>query len=88
VPPAAAAPLAAVYLLERSADGPTIEAVDAVDPAVLLGSTFNLSVRSPERLVRHLDLCARIATQVPMFRMRIAPGADATGLAEQVLACR
>ena len=88
VPPAAAAPLAAVYLLERAIDGPTLESVETVNPAALLGSTFNLSVRSPERLLRHLELCARIATGVPLFRIRVTPGVDTVMLAEQVLACR
>jgi hypothetical protein len=88
VAPAEPAPLGAVYLLERSADGPTVEAQPAVDPTVLLGSTFNLSVRSPQRRLRHLERCARIAAQVPIFRLRVTSGVDAVALAQEVLACR
>jgi hypothetical protein len=88
VQPAAPAPLAAVFVLERAASGTAIELLEAVGPAVLIGATFNLSVRSPERLVRHLDFCARIATQVPVFRMRVTPDLDAVALADEVLKCR
>ncbi len=88
VPPAAAAPLDCVCLLERAgSDGPTMELLEAVDPVLLLGSTFNLSVRSPERLLRHLEFCSRIAAHVRVFRMRIKPGVDAVALADQVLQC-
>ena len=88
VPPGAPAPLGGVYLLERAPKGRTIEAVEAVEPARLLGSTFAVSMRSPERLLRHLDLCSRIAALVPVFRVRITPDIDAAALAERVLACR
>jgi hypothetical protein len=88
VAPAGAAPLDSVCLLERSAEGgPTMELLEAVDPVLLLGSTFNLSVRSPERLLRHLEFCARIAAHARVFRMRITLGIDAVALAEQVLEC-
>lgn len=87
VAPAEPAPLHAVCLLERAPDGPAVEPVEAVDPAILLGSTFNLSVRSPERLLRHLDFCARIATDVAVVRLRITPGIDAVTLAGEVLRC-
>lgn len=87
VSPAAPAPLCAVCLLERAAAGPVIESIEAVDPTILLGSTFNLSVQSPARLLRHLDFCARVATQVPVLRLRITPDVDAAALAERVLAC-
>jgi hypothetical protein len=87
VTPAEPAPLHAVCLLERAADGPAFEPVETVDPVILLGSTFNVSARSPERLLRHLDFCARIATDVRVFRIRISPGVDAAALADQALAC-
>ncbi|MGA2756750.1 MAG: hypothetical protein ABSF58_05305 [Solirubrobacteraceae bacterium] len=88
VPPAGAAPLDCVCLLERSAaDGPAMELLEAVDPVLLLGSTFNLSVRSPDRLLRHLEFCARIAAQVRVFRLLVRPGVDAVALADEVLQC-
>ncbi len=88
VQPAAPQPLGAVYLLERTHGGPTIEAVEPVDPPLLLRSTFTVSMRSPERLLRHLDLCAKIAERVAVFRVRITPDVDAGTLAERILACR
>jgi hypothetical protein len=88
VKPAAPKPLGAVFLLQRAPYGSTIEAIEAVDPVLLLGSTFTLSMRSPERLLRHLDLCAQIAARVPVFLVRITPDIDAAALADRVLACR
>jgi hypothetical protein len=60
-PLAEAAPLGAVFVLERGADAgePRFEPID--DPRLLLGSTFNLLLRDPGRLVRLLDLCALIS---------------------------
>jgi hypothetical protein len=87
VRPAGAAPLGAVYLLEQALDGPPVESTDSVDPALLLGSTFNLSVRSPDRLLRHLNLCARIAAGVRVFRIRVTPDVDAATLAGRVMTC-
>lgn len=79
--PSRARPLGAIYLLERSADGPEIESIPRPAPSSLLGATFNLSVRTPERLYRHLELCARLAEQIPVFRVRILPGRGAADLA-------
>ena len=64
-----------------------MELLKAVDPGVLLGSTFNLSVRSPDRLLRHLEFCARIAAQVRVFRLLVRPGVDVVTLANEVLQC-
>jgi hypothetical protein len=76
-----ACPLGAVYLLERAPSGEPIEPILAPDPVSLLGATFNLSVQTGPRLVRQLDICARIATEVPIFRVRIVPGVGAAELA-------
>ena len=59
-----------------------MERIDAVDPFALLGSTFNLSVRTPERLIRHLDLAASLAATGRIYRLRVQPGIDATQLAD------
>lgn len=72
----------ALFLLERSPHGPPVELIEAVDPFALLASTFNLSVRSAERLTRHLDLAAALARTGRIYRLRIQPGIDATRLAE------
>jgi hypothetical protein len=71
-----------LFLLERSPHGPPVERIEAVDPFALLASTFNLSVRSAERLTRHLDLAAALARSGRIYRVRIQPGLDATRLAE------
>ncbi len=88
VSPAPAAPIEAIYLLEHSTATPAIEALHAVDPKQLLAATFNLSVRTPDRLLRHLDFCAELARLVPVFRLRIGPGVDSSSLAQEVLRCR
>lgn len=77
----AAVPLGALLLLERSADGPPAEQLAAVDPFELIASTFNLSVRTPDRLRRQLDVVSAIADLRLAHRLRVQPGVDATALA-------
>jgi hypothetical protein len=81
---ASPAPFGELFLLERSTHGPPVERIEAVDPFVLLASTFNLSVRTPERLKRHLDLTVALAATERIYRLRIQPDIDATQLAEIV----
>ncbi len=81
---AEAAPLAYVFMLERSERGPTIEPIHAVDPFELIGSTFNVSVRTAERLARQLDFVSAIASRGLAHRLRIRPGVDASSLAKLV----
>jgi len=78
------APFGDLFLLERSADGLPIERFEVVDPFVLLASTFNLSVKTPERLARHLDLATVLASTECIYRLRVQPGMDATQLAQVV----
>ncbi len=78
------APLGGLFLLERSAAQPALERVEAVSPFALLASTFNLSVRTPERLRRQLDVVATIAGAGLVYRLRVQPGVDATALAVRV----
>lgn len=82
MPRSAAAPLAlaAVFILRRVPEG-SVDLVDTVDPAPLLASTFHIGLRSPARLIRHLSLCARIATEVPMQVLLIPPSASAADAA-------
>jgi hypothetical protein len=77
-------PFGHLFLLERSALEPAIELLAPVDPFALLATTFNLSVRTPERLVRHLDLAAALAATGRIYRLRIGPVVDATRLAELI----
>lgn len=76
-----AAPLGGVFLLERSAQEPAAEQLGAVDPFELIASTFNLSVRTPARLRRQLDVVSAIASSGLTHRLRVQPGVDATELA-------
>jgi hypothetical protein len=76
-----AVPLGGVFLLERSAREPAVEQLGAVDPFELIASTFNLSVRTPARLRRQLDVVSAIASNGLTHRLRVQPGVDATGLA-------
>ena len=55
------APLAALFLLAHSDQQPAVEQLAAVDPFELIASTFNLSVRTPARLQRQLDVVSTIA---------------------------
>jgi hypothetical protein len=78
-----AAPLApdavaldALYLLDRATPGPAIERLRPVDPKLLLGATFNLVIRTPERLSRQLDVCQAIAATVDVTR--VATGSNST----------
>jgi hypothetical protein len=77
----APAPLGGVFLLERSAEEPAVERLGAVDPFELIASTFNLSVRTPERLRRQLDVVSAIASGRLAYRLRVQPGVDASRLA-------
>ncbi len=79
-----AAPFGGLFLLERATQGPPIERTEAVDPFTLLASTFNLSVRTPERLVRHIDLAAALAATERIYRLRVQPDMNATQLADAV----
>jgi hypothetical protein len=83
-PTSAAAPLGALFLLERAEAGAVIEPLAQVDPFELLAATFNLSVRTPARLTRQLDLVAALAEGGRVHRLRIRPGDDATGSAAAV----
>jgi hypothetical protein len=84
--PASAQQLGAMYLLERAPAGEPIEPVPSPSPISLLGATFNLSVQTHARVTRHLDLCARVAASVPIFKVRIVPGRGAAKLAQALSA--
>ena len=83
-------PLAALYVLQRGeapgagANGVSIEPIDPPDPRLLLSASFNFVVRSPERLRNQLEVCSRLASEVPLFRLRSGPGFSAADVAEAV----
>jgi hypothetical protein len=73
-------PLAALYYLERGdAEQTTFEQLWPPDPRLLLGSTFNYMVVTPERLTNQLEVCTRLAHGTPLFRLSV--GAE-TGAAD------
>jgi hypothetical protein len=76
-----ALPLRAVFLLERSAEEPAVEPLPSVSPFELIASTFNLSVRSPERLQRQLDVVSAVASLGLAHRLRVQPNVNASTLA-------
>ncbi|HEY2767347.1 MAG TPA: hypothetical protein VGI76_03775 [Solirubrobacteraceae bacterium] len=80
----APAPLGGLFLLERATAGPALEPLAAVSPFELLASTFNLSVRTPERLQRQLDVVTAIAAGDFVHRLRVQPDVDATALAKLI----
>lgn len=78
--PSGPLPLRAVCMLELGEEPGTLEAAEGkADPWELLGSTFNDIVRDPTRLQGQLDLCSRIAEDVPCLRVQVGPqpGANA-----------
>jgi hypothetical protein len=81
---AEAAPLAHVFLLERSERDPIIEPLQAVNPFELIGATFNVSVRTPERLARQLDVVSAIASRGFAHRLRVRTGLTASSLAKRL----
>jgi hypothetical protein len=80
-PAAEAVPLRAVYFLHRSLEGhgPLFAPVDDARP--LLASSFLGYLTSSERLLVHLDICARIAAGVPTVDVAIPPGVSAQDVA-------
>jgi hypothetical protein len=66
-------PVTDVFFLERAPEqtGPLIETIHHIDPRLLLAAGYNYVIRTPERLVRHLDVCARLATTASLNRIAI-----------------
>jgi hypothetical protein len=76
--------LANVYFLQRtpSSGGPIVVEVD--EPRRLLGAPFVPHLRSPERLLRHLDVCAAIAGHARNFAVEVPVGCHADEVAAVV----
>ena len=81
-----AVPLGALFFLDRPARGEIrrlcFEPVE--DARLLLASTFNFVLDTPQRMRGLLDVCS-LAAQRPVERIEIPPSLDAAGLAEAVL---
>jgi hypothetical protein len=78
------APLRAVYFLRRVPEGNAIVIAREEDARPLLASSFLSYLRSPDRLLVHLDVCARIAGSVPMLDLAIPARMDAQAVAHAV----
>jgi hypothetical protein len=77
--------VASAYFVERRATGPTSIA-PCVDRAsrLLLASSYNFVLQEPDRLVRQLDVCARLAREVRLFQLTIGPGTSPFDVAQLV----
>jgi hypothetical protein len=84
--PGDAVPIAGLYFLERREAGQpdAIEQCDPVDPRLLLASSYNFVLRDRDRLTRQLDICARLAHRIPMFRLPVVPDVGPLEVAERV----
>jgi hypothetical protein len=84
---ALAGPLHAIYLLRRrtGGGGVRLKRLTPPGPAQLLGAGFGSAIRTPDRLVRRLDLCAHLARCIPVFELGAPAQAPPHVLAEIVL---
>jgi hypothetical protein len=83
---APARPLHAIYLLRpRRAREIHLKRLSPPKPAQLLGAAFGSAIRTPERLVRRLDLCAHLARHVPMFELEAPAQAPPDAIVEALL---
>src|SRR5204862_4828160 len=77
--------LAAVCFLRLTgSDPPSARRLEVPAPTMLLGSTFNFYVRTPERLARQLDVCARAAATATFFEVTRAASSSAAEVAEAI----
>jgi hypothetical protein len=76
-------PLGGLFFLARGGEqpGPALRPLARADFRLLLASTFNETIQSPERLRRQFELCAELAERVPMWRVAVQPGVSAAALA-------
>jgi hypothetical protein len=72
---AAALPLGTVCILKRSTgrqSGVRVTRLSPPGPDMLLGAGFGTTIRTPARLIRRLDLCARLARSTPVVMVEAA----------------
>jgi len=84
---AQARPLHAIYLLRRTAGGggARLTRLSRPSPAQLLGAGFGSVVRTRDRLVRRLDLCAHLAERTPVFELTAPVQTPPHAVADAVL---
>jgi hypothetical protein len=80
--------LAALYLLvvDSRVRRPALERITAPDPATVLGTTFNLALQTPARLLAQLDAAAAMAARVRIVRVELPPVCDHAEVAARILA--
>lgn len=83
-PAPGAVPLRAVYFLHRISQGDELVIAHEEDARPLLASGFLSYLTSPERLLVHLDVSARVAEAAPMLTVAIPPGVSAQDVARAV----
>jgi hypothetical protein len=78
-----AAPLRVVYFLHRGSGRDSAARIDPVspgDPRLLLASTYNFVIRTPERLRAQLDVCAELAQSAACFQVHVPAGVGAAAV--------
>jgi hypothetical protein len=78
--------LAAVYFIDRPDTGTSVSFERLDSSERILGATFNLSIREPDRLRRHLEVCAAIAKLCGQYRISVPGSVPAAELAAAVAA--
>jgi hypothetical protein len=73
-----------VYFIDRPDAGTRVSFERLASSERILGATFNLWIREPARLGRHLDVCAAIAGRCGQYRVRVPGSVDAAELAAAV----
>lgn len=77
--------LAVIYFLQRAPSSSDATITEVEEPRRLLGAPFIPHLRSPARLVRHLDVCAQLALTARTFVVDVPPGFHADDVAELTL---
>ena len=82
-----ALPLSTLFVLNRFVEPRElrVERLSPVDPRILLAATFNVSVRTPDRLARQLDVCSRLERSVAVYRVSCGGEVSADLVAEAIL---
>lgn len=65
---------------------PLIESLPTVDPTLLLGASYNFVIRTPDRLTRQLDVCARLARTASFHRVWLDDGTGPVEAADAIAA--
>lgn len=80
-------PLGLVYFLRRGgAEGSLAIVDDGRSTQRLLAAGFLAYLRSPERLLNHLDACARVSEVAPTYTVDVPSGLPARALAGEIVA--